>query len=117
MLNECPEEHKKWFGIKLLNGNELTLRDRIEKLIEPFDCFIDDEGRPKLITHIVKTRNSLTHPDKKSEQKDSEGVLLQFLCLKMNALFRLQFLKLIGFNEQEINTIVDKCPYFKGACN
>ena len=113
MLNECPEEHKKWFGIKLLNGNELTLRDRIEKLIEPFDCFIDDEGRPKLITRIVKTRNSLTHPDKKSEQKDSEGGLLQFLCLKMNALFRLQFLKLIGFNEQEINDIVDKCPYFK----
>ena len=113
MLNECPEEHKKWFGIKLLNGNELTLRDRIEKLIEPFDCFIDDEGRPKLITRIVKTRNSLTHPDKKSEQKDSEGGLLQFLCLKMNALFRLQFLKLIGFNEQEINDIVDKCQYFK----
>ena len=109
MLNECPEEHKEWFGIKLLNGNELTLRDRIEKLIEPFDCLIDDERRPELITHIAKTRNSLMHPNKKSEQKAADGVLLQFLCCKMNALFRLQFLKLIGFDEQEIDDIVDKC--------
>ena len=117
MLNECPEEHKKWFGIKLLNGNELTLGDRIEKLIEPFDCLIDDERRLKLITHIAKTRNSLTHPSKKSEQKAADGVLLQFLCRKMNALFRLQFLKFIGFDEQAIDDIVDECPYFKGQCN
>ena len=117
MLNECPEEHKEWFGIKLMNGNELTLRDRIEKLIEPFDCLIDDERRPKLITHIAKTRNSLTHYDKKSERKAAEAVLLQFLCRKMNTLFQLQFLQLIGFDEQEINEIIDECPYFKGECN
>lgn len=117
MLNECPEEHKQWFGIKLLNGNELTLRDRIEKLIEPFDCLMDNERRPELIAHIAKKRNSLTHPSKKSEQKATDGVLLQVLCHKMNALFRLQFLKLIGFNKQEINSIVNECLYLKRECN
>ena len=117
MIKKCPEEHKQWFGIKLLNANELTLGDRIEKMIGPSDILIDDERRPKLITRIVKTRNSLTHYGKKSEQKASEGVLLQFLCLKMNALFRLQFLRFIGFDEREIIEIVDKCPYFKYACN
>ena len=35
----------------------------------------------------------------------------------MNALFRLHFLKLIGFNEQEINDIMDKCTRLKGECN
>ena len=102
MIEACPEEHRDWFRPKLQRANELTLQNRIEKMIEPFDCLIDDARRPQLIKHIKNTRNYLTHHDPKLEKKAAKGVLLQFLCLKMNALFRLQFLRLIGFNEQEI---------------
>ena len=117
IVNLISKKDRNWFCSKLDYANELTLKNRIERLIEPFDCLIDDERKPQLIKSIRDTRHYLTHHDKKLEQKAAKGRDLEVLCHKMNALFRLQFLKLIGFDEQEINDIVDKCTYLKGACN
>lgn len=75
------------------------------------------EKRSQMIDRIVKTRNYLTHYDTDSERQAAKGQVLEFLCWKMNALFRLHFLKLIGFNEREIDSIVDKCSGLKGECN
>ena len=117
MIGECPEEHKDWFSPKLLRSNELTLKNRFERMTEPFGNFMCGERRPQLIKSIKDTRNYLTHYDSDLESKAAKGEGLKFLCRKMNALFRLQFLKLIGFDEQEIDDIVDKSFYFKGECN
>ena len=117
LVNKCPKKERNWFAQKLNHANELTLRNRIEKMTKPFGHFMCGEKRPQLIDKIVKTRNYLTHLDPDSEQEAATGASLQFLCSKMNALFRLHFLKLIGFNEEEIDTIVDKCPSLKGECN
>ena len=119
IINRIPKKDRNWFCSKLDFANELTLKNRIEKLIEPFDCFIDNERKPRLINSIKDTRNYLTHPDSDSdlESKAAKGKDLILLCLKMNALFRLQFLKLIGFDEQEIDDIVDECARLKGECN
>ena len=116
MIGECPEEHKDWFRPQLLRANELTLINRFERMTEPFDKFMCGEKRVGLIKIIKDTRNYLTHYDSSLEPKAAKGEVLKFLCLKMNVLFRLHFLKLIGFDEQEIDDIVDKCPYFKGEC-
>ena len=99
------------------SNEDHEFRKRFEIMTEPFVNFMCGERRPGLIDKIVKTRHYLTHHNKKLESKAAKGQVLQFICRKMNALFRLQFLKLIGFDEQEINAIVDKCPYFKGECN
>ena len=99
------------------SGEKLSLKNRLEKMTQPFDNFMCGENRPGLIKSIKDTRNYLTHYDSDLESKAAKGKVLEFLCIKMNALFRLQFLKLIGFDEQEINAIVDKCSYFKGECN
>ena len=117
LVNKCPKRERNWFAQKLNYANELTLKNRLERMIEPFDCLIDDERRPQLIEHIKNTRNYLTHYDPKLEKKAAKGLGLELLCRKMNALFRLQFLKLIGFDEQEIDDIVDKCTRLKGECN
>ena len=98
------------------SGENLSLGNRLERMTDPFDNFMCSENRPKLINKIVKTRNYLTHYNIKLEPEAAKGIALQFLCLKMNALFRLQFLKFIGFDEQEIADIVDKCTYLNGEC-
>ena len=116
LIKEIPKKYRNWFAPKL-QYNELTLKNRIEKMIEPFDFFIDDERKSQVIDKIRDTRNYLTHYDSKLEPKAAKGEALQFLCHKMDALFRLHFLKLIGFNTQEIGTIVDKPSSLKGACN
>ena len=64
-----------------------------------------------------KSRHYLTHYDSNLEPDAAKGKDLEFRCHKMNALFRLHFLKLIGLNEQEIDEIVDNCSYLKGQCN
>ncbi len=92
-------------------------RKRFEIMTEPFVNFMCGERRPGLIDKIVKKRNYLTHHNPDLEPVVAKGELLRVIYRKMQALFRLQFLKLIGFDEQEINEIVDKCPYFKGECN
>ena len=99
------------------SGGKLSLGNRLEKMTEPFGNFMGGERRTGLIGNIVITRNYLTHGDSKLEKKAAKGRLLEVICLKMNALFRLQFLKLIGFTEEEIDDIVDKCPRLKGECN
>ena len=117
LINKCPKQERNWFGSKLQYANELTLRNRMQRLTDPFEKYMSGERRSQMIDRIVKTRNYLTHYDSKLEQEAAKGEVLEFLCRKMNALFRLHFLKLIGFNEQEIDRIVDKCSYFKGECN
>lgn len=117
LVNECPKKERNWFAQKLNFANELTLRNRFQRMTEPFSNYMCGENRPWLIDKIVDTRHYLTHYDSRLEPKIAKGEELRFICCKMNALFRLQFLKLIAFNEQEINAIVNKCPYFKRACN
>lgn len=117
LVSKCPKEERNWFAQILNHANQLTLRNRIEKMTETFNHFMCGEKKPQLIDKIVKTRNYLTHHDPNSESEAATGADLQFLCSKMNALFRLRFLKLIGFDEEEIDTIVDKCPSLKGECN
>ena len=113
LVNQCPKSERNWFAQKLNYANELTLRNRIERMIEPFSRFIDDEKKAKLVDSIVATRNYLTHYDLRLEPKAAKGQDLHILCLKIEALFQFHFLKLIGFNEQEINDIVGEYSNIK----
>lgn len=98
-------------------ANKITLRNMLDQLTNPFEKYMRGEKRSMMIDKIKDTRNYLTHYEKRLEAKAAKGRELKLLCYKINALFRLQFLKLIGFSIQEIDDIVDKCPYFKGQCN
>lgn len=117
LINKCPKKERNWFSPKLQYANELTLRNRMYRLTDTFEKYMSGEKRPQMIDRIVKTRNYLTHYDSELEQEAAKGRILDFLCGKLNALFRLHFLKLIGFNTQEIDAIVNKCSYLKGVCN
>ena len=104
LIEQCPDERKKWLRDRLRHGNEVSLRRRITRLIEPFkDLFGNNKKRKKLINGIVNTRNDLTHPDSKPEDVED----LRVLCQKMEALFQLHLLQLIGFSQEDINSIVD----------
>lgn len=93
---------------KMFNENRMKLRNRIEEIIEPFEDIIGtDEERQEIITSIMDTRNYWTHYNPELESRIATGWNLEILCLKIEALFQLHFLRLIGFNQEEINSIVD----------
>lgn len=103
---------------KMFNENRMNLRNRIEKIIEPFkDIIGTDEEQQELITGIMDTRNYLTHYNPSKELKAVKGVNLWPLGMKMELLFELHFLQLIGFSREKIDSIVDNCPGLKRKLN
>ena len=105
----CPEGHRKWLSEKLKYGNELSLRQRLQRIVEPLKEFIGDKNQQdKLIGSIVDTRNYLTHYDESLKAKAACGEKLIRLYRKMEAIFQLRLLQELGFPQTEIQSIFDK---------
>ena len=118
LIDQCPEEYRKWLGDKLNYGNEVSLRNRIKRMIEPFkDIIGTGKKRRELIENIVVTRNYLTHYDQSLESEAAQGDALWSLYLKMELLFQLHLLHLIGFNREEINSIMTNCEQLQWKRN
>ena len=111
LVDQCSEEKREWLSDKLNYGNEVSLSKRLRDIIKPFKDVIGNRTkRESLINKIVKTRNYLTHYDQSLELEAAQGDALWTLCLKMELLFQLHFLRLIGFNREEIDSIMANCP-------
>jgi hypothetical protein len=108
LIKQCPEKNQKWLSGRLEYGNELNLRKRIKNIIEPFNDIIGTKKqRNKLITTIVDTRNYLTHYNEALESKAASGRDLWLLCLKMEAIFQLRLLQVLGFTQEEVQSVFD----------
>jgi hypothetical protein len=106
IMQGCPEEHKEWLTGRLQFGNELSLSKRINKIIAPFKQLLGNSNdRSSLIWSIVNTRNYLTHYNRDLEEKAVTGKELWRLCKKMEAIFQLHLLDVIGFSRDEIVSI------------
>ncbi len=109
IMQGCPEKHKKWLTGRLQFGNELSLSKRINKIIAPFKQLLGNSNdRRRLIGSIVDTRNYLTHYNRDLEEKAITGKELWQLCKKMEAIFQLHLLDVIGFSHDEIMSIYNK---------
>ena len=96
---------------KLEHLNDVTLGKRIKELINPFKEILgNSKQRGKLAYKITVTRHYLTHWDPDLEPRAATGGDLHVLCLKMELLFELHFLKLTGFIPEKIKSIADNCP-------
>ncbi|MDO8962581.1 MAG: hypothetical protein Q7V02_10795, partial [Methylophilus sp.] len=110
----CPNEHEKWLASRIDMGNEISLRDRLNRIVEPFKCEIGTDEEVKLIIKlIVDTRNYLTHYDPKLEKKAASGQNLWHLCEKMEAILQLHLLKELGFASVEISAVLNNIYKFK----
>ncbi len=111
LIDQCPEEKREWLSDKLNYGNEVSLSKRLRDIIKPFRAVIGNRTkRESLINKIVKTRNYLTHYDLSLESEAAKGEDLWPLCLKMELLFQLHFLQLIGFSQEQIDSLLANSP-------
>ena len=103
----CPDDRKKWLEERIKYGCELTLRERVSQLIEPFkELYGSDEQRIELISKIMNTRNYLTHYDPKLKEKSAQRMELLSISMKLESLFQLHFLRLVGLELDQIKNIV-----------
>lgn len=103
----CPPEKRQWLSQKMHYANELTLRDRLNQILEPFQQYFGDQDAGKaFIAKVINTRNYLTHYAPELSSATASPQTLWELCMKLEALFQLHFLRLMGFNIEEINRIL-----------
>lgn len=109
MIKCCSQEHKNWIEGKLKFGNEISLRTRIKKIIEPFkDLIGTSKERKCLIGKIVDTRNYLTHYNEDLSQNAMVGFELRKLNQNLEGLLELSLLKELKFTDIEIDKIFKK---------
>lgn len=109
LKRQCPEQHQDWLSGRLRHGNEPSLSQRIKSMIEPFKEYLGNcKDRNKLIRSVVDTRNFLTHYDKSLEATAArDPIKLWELCQKMEAIFQLHLLQVLGFTDLEIKSVFD----------
>ena len=118
LVDQCPEMKKDWLKRELENSNEVSLRKRIRDIIKPFGRFFGNERkRSKLAYKIAATRNYLTHYNPNLESEAAKGRDLFILCIKMELLFELHFLDLMGFSPEKIDSIVANCRKLQVKCS
>ena len=121
MLETVPEPYKLHMKNKLKHDYELTLRQRMKKMVRPFRDLYNEkkpqkeeetprkEGKKlswkEFVSDSVNKRNELVHIDNETEINYPE---LMALSSKLDALFQLHFLKLCGVDESAINDLAKK---------
>lgn len=97
--------HQEWLEGVISHMNDITFRQRLNQLIEPFKVYLKDSDEcDDLITRIVRTRNNLTHIDAKNIQKSYGNNLLE-LCFKMDVLLCFLIFSKLGFSPDEFQKI------------
>lgn len=109
LLKGCPSEKQEWLKKKLEYANELPLRHRIRQMLEPFENLYGDSNQRKhFISKVIDTRNYLTHYDVRLSREVVSGEELWNLCMKLEGLFQLHFLRLIELDGESISNLVKK---------
>ena len=108
VTRSCPETRREWVSGRLRYANELTFRHRIQRLLEPFGHYFG-EGRVRtdFINQVCDTRNYLTHYDEKStKNRASQPKELFTIHGRLEALFLLHLLRMIGLDASTIGSLV-----------
>ena len=102
-----PKERRQLVLSRLARANELSLRDRLEEMIQPFQDLLRGE-RDDFINDVVETRNRLAHSAVVKDSLIDDPTSLFRLQQKLEGLFQLHLLKLLGFTQEEIEEISKK---------
>ena len=108
LIASCPQNRRLWLKEELRYANELSFRQRVKRLMEPFSVwFGGSEERRTFVNTVCDTRNYLTHYDEtNTKNRASGGQELFELHGKLDALFRLHLLRLMGVDDSSIDAIV-----------
>lgn len=114
ILAGCPDPDRKWLKGRLAYANELSLRNRIKRMIKPFSQYFGDSKETNtFVSNVVSWRNYLTHYDAENQKAQVSKKELFPLCMKMEALLQLHWLTIVGFDDASIKNIVSNSPALK----
>ena len=111
ILQVVPTDSRKFIESRLEYANEVSLRKRLKQLLCPFsELYGTSKEMNELVRKTIIVRNYLTHYDRKSESKAKQIIDNELLaiCLKLETLFQLHFLRLTGMNFSRVKSVALK---------
>lgn len=115
LVQSIESLHRKMCRDATSSANEIPLRHRLTSMLGEFaDLYGEKKKRKTLIKSIIATRNYLTHRDDEMKGKSAKGQDLFVLHEKLEALFQLQILRLIGMDSATIFKIVENNRSIQG---
>lgn len=114
ILEAVPPEHRPMIGAKLAHGNDLTLANRLERLMAPFEHFFGDAAtRALTIKSIVGIRNDYTHWSNAEGREDGDGLDPWRNLMRLDMLMQMQLLKELGYSVGDVVRILEDNPVFQ----
>ena len=108
LLQVCPTGSRKWLEGVLRHANEIKYRTRVQDMIRPIQHWLgNSKSRKSFVNKVVDTRNYFTHYDKRIEDRVPGIRDLILLSYRLEALFQLHLLRLIGLSKQDVEFIVE----------
>ena len=109
ILRNCADEaDRTWLKSKLEFANELTLRNRMRRLLASFDTWFGDQReRSQFANQVVATRNYLTHHDETTTRDRAiEPDDMIHMLNKLDALLQMHLLHRLGIDRSRIDGMV-----------
>jgi hypothetical protein len=107
ILDAAPDEYKEWLENKLRYSNELTLRKRLEDLLNTYSFLKFDDG-DQFIDDVINTRNYLTHYDVKLKESAANPAKLSKLAMGLKVLTETILLTELGLSLDKIKSIMQR---------
>jgi hypothetical protein len=105
ILSTAPQEHRKWLERKLRYSNELTLRERLEQIIERYS-FLEFRDKGWFVNKVLDTRNYLTHYDPTLKGKSATNDELIEITRKLKVLNETVLLSELGLLPIEVERLI-----------
>jgi hypothetical protein len=110
ILRSVPEEYKGWLNEKLAYSNEKSLQKRLKEVFKEFDPILKEliPNSDSLVKKAVRTRNYLTHYNKKLKKKATTGKDLLELVENLKIIVEICLLKELGFTLDKIKNLISR---------
>ena len=108
VIESVPPERRNHIDSRLEYANEISLSKRLKRLIKPFRSLFGTSTEVKsLVRDTVDVRNYLTHYDKRVEDRAKKIIDrdLYDICLKLDVLIQLCFLKFSGMDADRVKSL------------
>lgn len=108
IMESIPSEYESWLNGKLRHGNELSLRQRIKRLVDRHDTVFEEYivDKHSFAHAVVVTRNYLTHYVEEMEEQASNALELLDLIYKLRTVIETSLLSEIGLEDDKIAEVL-----------
>ncbi len=114
IVSAVPEHYRNWLEKKLEYSNELTLRVRLQDLVQKFS-FLQFRDTDWFVNKVLNTRNYLTHYDPSKKEGAATNDELLEITHKLKVLIEAVLLTELGLSPTEVQNLVRQSDEYQLA--